>query len=115
MSIYEGYLLNPSKPHGDPSLWYVNADVLGFDCYMPNNVVRAMLYAQSKGKPWAIPEFGAHAGDTADTAYVNSTIASWAAYPPIGASWFNNTAGANFSQPLTQIPQTLAYLRTLAG
>jgi hypothetical protein len=115
MSIYEGFLLYPSKPHGDPSLWYVNADVLGFDCYMPNNVVRAMLYAKSKGKPWAIPEFGAHGGDTADLAYITSTITSWAAYPPIGAAWFNNTAAASFSQPLTQIPRTLAYLRTLAG
>ena len=115
MSIYEGFLLNPSKPHGDPSLWYVDADVLGFDCYMPKNVVRAMQYAQSKGKPWAIPEFGSHGGDAADTAYIQSTIASWAAYPPIGASWFNNTAAASFSQPLSQIPGTLAYLRTLAG
>ena len=115
MSIYEGFLLYPSKPHGDPSLWYVDADVLGFDCYMPNNVVRAMQYAQSKGKSWAIPEFGSHGGDAADTAYITSTIASWAAYPPIGAAWFNNTLGASFSQPLTQIPGTLAYLRTLAG
>ena len=115
MSIYEGYLLNPRMPHGDPALWYVDADVLGFDCYMPNNVVRAMQYAQSKGKPWAIPEFGSHGGDAADTAYVKSTIASWAAYPPIGASWFNNTAAANFSQPLSQVPGTLAYLRALAG
>jgi hypothetical protein len=115
MSIYEGFMLYPSKPHGDPSLWYVNADVLGFDCYMPNNVVRAMQYAQSKGKPWAIPEFGSHGGDAADTAYVTSTIQSWASYPPIGASWFNNTAAASFSQPLVQIPGTLAYLRNLAG
>jgi hypothetical protein len=115
MSIYEGFLLNPSKPHGDPSLWYVDADVLGFDCYMPKNVPRAMLYAQSKGKPWAIPEFGNHGGDAADAAYITSTIQSWAAYPPIGAAWFNNTAAASFSQPLTQVPGTLAYLRTLAN
>ena len=115
MSIYEGYLLNPSKPHGDPSLWYVNADVLGFDCYVPGNEVRAMDYARSKGKPWAIPEFGNHGGDAADIAYVNNAMAQWAAYPPIGASWFNNTAAASFSQPLTQVPGTLAYLRTLAG
>ena len=115
MSIYEGYLLDPNKPHGDPSLWYVNADVLGFDCYLPNAVPRAMQYAKSKGKPWAIPEFGNHGGDAADIAYLNSTIAAWAPYPPIGAAWFNNTAAANFSQPLTQIPRTLAYLRTLAA
>jgi hypothetical protein len=113
MSIYEGYLLDASKPHGDPALWYVNADVLGFDCYVPSNVVRAMQYAKSKGKPWAIPEFGYNRGDSADVAYLTSTIQSWAAYPPIGASWYNN--GPTFSQPLTQIPKTLAYLRALAG
>lgn len=113
MSIYEGYLLDPSKPHGDPAQWYVNADILGFDCYRPNNVVRAMLYAKAKGKPWAIPEFGFNGGDAADVAYLTSTIQSWAAYPPIGAAWYNN--GQNFSQPLTQIPRTLAFLRVLAG
>ena len=115
MSIYEGYMLHPSKPHGDPSVWYVDADVLGFDCYQPKAVVRAMQYAQSKGKPWSIPEFGNHSGDAGDIAYITSTITSWAAYPPIGAAWFNNTAAANYSQPLSQIPQTLAYLRALAG
>jgi hypothetical protein len=115
MSIYEGFLLDPSKPHGDPSLWYVNADVLGFDAYKAENVGRAMLYAKSKGKPWAIPEFGLNSGDAAGVAYLTSTIQSWSAYPPIGAAWFNSTSGANFSEPLTKIPSTLAYLRELAG
>jgi hypothetical protein len=115
MSIYEGYLLSPNQPHGNPANWYVNADVLGFDCYIPDNVVRAMAYAKSKGKPWAIPEFGNHGGDASDLAYIQSTIASWASYPPIGAAWYNNTAGANFSQPLAQIPHTLAYLKLLAA
>jgi hypothetical protein len=115
MSIYEGFLLSPNKPHGDPSLWYVPADVLGFDCYMPNAVVRAMNYAKAKGKPWAIPEFGNHGGDKADVAYITATINSWAPYRPIGAAWFNNTAAASFSQPLRQIPTTTAYLRALAG
>ncbi len=115
MSIYEGYLLAPSQPHGNPDSWYVNADVLGFDCYIPANVVRAMDYAKSKGKPWAIPEFGNHDGDLGDKAYVTQTILSWAPYRPIGAAWYNNTAAANFSQPLVQIPQTTTYLRALAS
>ena len=42
--------------------WYVNADVLGFDCYVPASVPRAMAYARAKHKPWAIPEFGADNG-----------------------------------------------------
>jgi hypothetical protein len=115
MSIYEGYMLAPSKPHGDPASWYVDTDVIGFDCYVPDNVVRAMNYAKSKHKPWAIPEFGSHGGDANNITYLTSTINSWAAYPPIGAAWYNNTAAANFSQPLTQIPRTLAFLRALAG
>jgi hypothetical protein len=32
----------------------------------------------------------------------------------VGASWYNNTAGASFSQPLTRLPQTTAFLRALA-
>jgi len=38
-----------------------------------------------------------------------------AAYPPIGACWYNNTSSSYFSQPLSQIPKTLAYLKTLSG
>jgi hypothetical protein len=115
MSILTGIVLAPNKPHGDPSLWYVPADVLGFDCYVPASVPRAMAYARAKGKPWSIPEFGAHAGDAGNVKYIQSTIASWAAYPPIGAAWYNNTAAAGFSQPLTRLPQTVAYLRALAA
>ena len=73
-----------------------------------------MAYAKAKHKPWAIPEFGADNGDAGNVAYVTSTIQSWASYPPIGAAWFNNTAAASFSQPLSQLPRTLAYLRVLA-
>jgi hypothetical protein len=115
MSILTGIVLAPNHPHGSPENWYVNADVLGFDCYVPASVPRAMAYAKAKHKPWSIPEFGAHSGDTGNIAYINSTIASWAAYPPIGASWYNNTAAAGFSQPLRGLPKTTAYLRALAG
>jgi len=115
MSILTGFVLAPHQPHGNPESWYVNTQVLGFDCYMPDAIGRAMSYARSKGKPWAVPEFGAHLGDAGDLRYVKSAQQAWAAYPPIGASWYNNTAAAGFSQPLSQIPQTLAYLRSLAG
>jgi len=64
---------------------------------------------------WGIPEFGNHGGDAQDTAYVQSVIQLWSSYPPIGAAWYNNAAAANFSQPLQQIPHTLAYLRALAA
>jgi hypothetical protein len=115
MSILTGFVLNPHQPHGNPESWYVPTEVLGFDCYMPDNLTRAMKYAQSKHKKWAVPEFGAHLGDLKDLQYLKSSMTQWAAYPPIGASWYNNTASAGFSQPLTQIPQTLSYLRSLAG
>jgi len=115
LSILTGILLAPNRPHGNPESWYVNADVLGFDCYVPASVPRAMAYAKAKGKKWAIPEFGADNGDAGNVAYIKSTIASWAAYPPIGASWYNNTAGASFSQPLRGLPQTVAYLKNLAA
>ncbi len=115
MSILTGILLAPNHPHGNPESWYVNADVLGFDCYVPASVPRAMAYAKAKQKKWSIPEFGADNGDAGNVTYVKSTIASWGSYPPIGASWYNNTAGASFSQPLRVLPRTTAYLRSLAG
>ncbi len=115
MSILEGYLLSPNQPHGNPDSWYVNTDVIAFDAYNPDNVARATAYAKSKHKQWGIPEFGNHGGDAQDTAYVQSVIQLWSSYPPIGAAWYNNTAAANFSQPLQQIPHTLAYLRALAA
>lgn len=115
MSIYTAIMLAPNHPHGNPAAWYVNADVLGFDCYVPAMIQRAMAYARSKHKPWAVPEFGADNGDAGDVAYIKSTIASWASYPPIGAAWYNNTAAANFSQPLRILPRTTAFLRMLAG
>jgi hypothetical protein len=115
MSILTGILLAPNHPHGSPENWYVNADILGFDCYVSASVPRAMAYAKSKLKPWAIPEFGADNGDLGDITYIKDTIASWAAYPPVGASWYNNTAGASFSQPLYALPQTTTYLQTLAS
>lgn len=115
MNILTGILLAPNKPHGDPARWYVNADVLGFDCYVPASIPRAMAYAKSKGKKWALPEFGADNGDAGNIAYIQSTIQQWASYPPIGAAWYNNTAAASFSQPLAKLPKTTAYLRTLAS
>ena len=74
-----------------------------------------MAYAKAKHKPWAIPEFGADNGDAGNVAYIRSTIAQWVAYPPVGASWYNNTAAASFSQPLTRLPQTTAFLKALAA
>jgi hypothetical protein len=115
MNILTGIVLAPNKPHGDPSLWYVNTDILGFDCYVPASVPRAMAYAKAKHKPWTIPEFGANDGDAGNVTYIKSTIASWAAFPPLGAAWYNNTAGAGFSQPLTRLPQTVAFLKALAA
>ena len=115
MSILTGIMLAPGFPHGNPASWYVNADVLGFDCYVPASIQRAMNYARSKHKRWAVPEFGAHKGDAGDVGYIKSTMAAWAAYPPIGAAWYNNTAAASFSQPLRILPRTTAFLRLLAG
>ena len=115
MSIFTGIMLAPNQPHGSPESWYVNADILGFDCYVPASVPRAMAYAKAKHKPWAIPEFGADNGDAGNVAYIRSTIAQWVGYPPVGASWYNNTAAASFSQPLTKLPQTTAFLKALAA
>jgi hypothetical protein len=115
MSIFTGIMLAPNHPHGNPESWYVNADILGFDCYVPASVPRAMAYAKAKHKSWAIPEFGADNGDAGNVKYIQSTIAQWAAYPPVGASWYNNTAAASFSQPLSRLPKTTSYLKTLAA
>jgi hypothetical protein len=115
MSILTGIALAPNHPHGSPESWYVNADILGFDCYVSASVPRAMAYAKAKHKPWAIPEFGADNGDAGNISYIRSTIAQWAAYPPVGVSWYNNTAAASFSQPLSRLPQTTAFLRALAA
>lgn len=112
MSIYEAYMLDPKKPHGDPSLWYVPADILGFDTYVSVNESRAIAYAKSKGKPWSIPETGSH-GDTASLAFLKSMISGWASYPPVGMCWFSSTNGG-YSQPLTALPKTLAFLKSIA-
>jgi len=112
MSIYEAYMLDPKKPHGDPSLWYVPADILGFDTYISVNESRAIAYAKSKGKPWAIPETGNH-GDAASVAFLKTMISGWAGYPPVGMCWFSSTNGG-YSQPLTALPKTLAYLKSIA-
>jgi hypothetical protein len=112
MSIYEAYMLSPNHPHGDPSIWYVPADILGFDTYVTANESRAIAYAKSKGKPWAIPETG-NKGDAASLAFMRSMVAGWASYPPVGIAWFSSTNGG-FSQPLTSLPKTLAYLKSIA-
>lgn len=112
MSIYEAYMLAPNKPHGDPSIWYVPADILGFDTYLSNNEPRAIAYAKSKGKPWSIPETG-NKGDVTSLAFMKSMVAGWASYPPVGICWFSSTNGG-FSQPLTALPKTLAYLKSIA-
>jgi hypothetical protein len=112
MSIYEAYMLDPKKPHGDPSIWYVPADILGFDTYISVNEARAIAYAKSKHKPWSIPETGSH-GDSASVAFLKSMISGWASYPPIGMCWFSSTNGG-YSQPLTALPRTLAYLKSIA-
>jgi hypothetical protein len=112
MSIYEAYMLDPKKPHGDPSIWYVPADILGFDTYLAVNEPRAIAYAKSKGKPWSIPETG-NKGDAASLSFMKTMVAGWASYPPIGVSWFSSTNGG-FSQPLTRLPKTLAYLKSIA-
>lgn len=114
LSILTGILLAPNHPHGNPESWYVNADILGFDCYVPASIPRAMAYAKAKHKSWALPEFGADNGDAGNVAYIKSTIAQWVSYPPVAASWYNNTAAASFSQPLTRLPQTVAFLKALA-
>ena len=115
MSIYEGFLLEPNHPHGNPDSWYVPADVLGFDTYVATNEARAMAYAKSKGKPWSMPETGHDGGDTADLAWMKSMVATYRSYPPIGFAWYStsNPAAPDFSDPLPAVPRTLAYLRTL--
>jgi hypothetical protein len=114
MSIYEAYLLDPKHPHGDPNSWYVPADILGFDTYLPVNESRVLAYAKSKGKPWAIPETGKDLGDAANVLFMKGMVAGWKAYPPTGVAWFSSTNGG-FSRPLSQLPRTLAYLRSIAG
>jgi len=112
MSIYEAYLLDPKRPHGDPASWYVPADVLGFDTYVSVNEARAIAYAKSKGKPWSVPETGAK-GDAASLAFIKSMISGWASYAPIGVCWFSSTSGG-YSQSLSSLPKTLAYLKSIA-
>jgi hypothetical protein len=112
MSIYEAYMLDPRHPHGDPSIWYVPADILGFDTYVTSNEARAIAYAKSKGKPWAIPETGKK-GDAASLAFMRGMVSGWQGYPPVGIAWFSSTNGG-FSQPLTTLPKTLAYLKSIA-
>jgi hypothetical protein len=114
MSIYEAYLLDPRHPHGSPDSWYVPADILGFDTYVPANEARVIAYAKSKGKPWSIPETGKRGTDAADTAFMKAMVAGWKAYPPVGVAWFSSSNGA-FSKPLSTLPQTLTYLRNIAG
>lgn len=114
MSIYEAYLLSPRHPHGSPDSWYVPADILGFDTYVPSNEARVIAYAKSKGKPWAIPETGMNHSDAADTAFMRGMVAGWKAYPPLGVAWFSSSNG-NFSLPLSRLPGTLKYLRSIAG
>jgi hypothetical protein len=115
MSIYEAFLLEPNHPHGNPDAWYVPADVLGFDTYLSANEARVMVYAKSKGKPWSMPETGHDAGDIADLAWMKSMVATYQSYPPIGFAWYStsNPAAPDFSDPLEELPRTLAYLRTL--
>lgn len=115
MSILTAYVLNSRHPHGNPESWYVPAQVLGFDAYFADNLTQAMYYAKSKHKQWALPEFGAHLGDARNVQFVRMYQQMWASYPPIGACWYNNTSSSAFSQPLSQIPLTTAFLRTLAG
>ncbi len=112
MSIYEAYMLDPNKPHGDPSIWYVPADILGFDTYVTVNEARAIAYAKSKGKPWSMPETG-NKGDAAALAFMRGMVTGWSSYPPVGVCWFSSTNGG-FSQPLTALPKTLAYLKSIA-
>jgi hypothetical protein len=114
MSIYEAYMLDPRMPHGNPANWYVPADILGFDTYVPANEARAIAYARSKGKPWSIPETGKDLSDAANVAFMKGMVAGWKAYPPVGVAWFSSTNGG-FSKPLTRLPLTLAYLKSLAG
>jgi hypothetical protein len=112
MSIYEAYLLQPNHPHGDPNSWYVPADILGFDTYVTANESRAIAYAKSKGKPWAIPETG-NKGDAASLTFMKGMVSGWQSYPPVGIAWFSSTNGG-FSQPLSSLPKTLAYLKSIA-
>jgi hypothetical protein len=113
MSIYEAYMLDPKMPHGNPANWYVPADILGFDTYVTSNEARAISYAKSKGKPWSIPETGNNLSDAGNVAFMKGMVAGWKAYPPVGVAWFSSTNGG-FSKPLTKLPLTLAYLKSIA-
>jgi hypothetical protein len=117
MSIYEGYLLAPNHPHGNPASWYVNADVLGFDAYQATNELLAMAYSKSKHKPWAVPETGHEPNDAQDLTWLKAYIAAFQAYPPIGVAWYDqlhpNHNHPNFANPLNTIPEVLAYLRSI--
>ncbi len=111
MSILMAYALTPNHPHGNPDAWYVNTDVLGFDCYSLTNEKFALAYAAAKGKRLAFPEFGAGiagASDAASLAFAESFIG---AFTPnvFAAAWFNALGTA-----LSRIPQTAHYLNSIA-
>src|SRR6185312_15060264 len=56
MTILTAFMLAKNHPHGSPENWYIpGVSVLGYDSYYAQYLTKAMAYAKSKGKPWAIP------------------------------------------------------------
>ena len=111
MSILMAYALAKGQPHGNPDSWYVNTDVLGFDCYQLKTELLAEAYATSKGKALAFPEVGdgIKAGQTDFQANAFAHSFNSALTPNVFAAvWYN--AGVNKLAPW---PNTLNYLKTL--
>ena len=110
MSILMGVALE--GVHGSVEGWYIpGVDVLGFDCYYVKTELLAETYAAAKGKPLAIPEFGAAVGGSSDAtsaAFVQQFIANLDANT-IAAVWYDNNGNDLPTHPLT-----LAVLRAAA-
>jgi hypothetical protein len=112
MSILTAKLLADGQPHGNPDAWYVPADYLGYDCYQLANEAPAITYAAAKGKPVAFPEVGASIAGSSDAESLGFLQSFVAAFTPnvYGMAWYNA-----LGNELASKPQTLAYLKQLAG
>ena len=65
-----------------------------------------------------MPEMGTNGPDSSALAWLHNMVSTYQPYPPIGFAWYASCGihrGPGFSTCLSQLPHTLAYLRSLAG
>lgn len=110
MTILSGSVLTRG-----PDDWYVPGVLaLGFDVYYLTNVPKVIAYANGKGKPLAIPEWGngtntvnTGATDAQDLAFAKAYMALLT--PTVfAACWFSK-----LHNDLSHLPKTAAYLRSV--